>query len=85
MSQSKNHECIGHGFFCDRCQKWISDTELEWIKVTHNMPQEFVDVIIWNGINQSISCLIQDKWFHEVDWYDYDHITHWKHSRPPKE
>lgn len=57
----------------------------EWIKVKDYLPETLTDVLIWNGKEQSVSLWQGSSWFHEVDWYDYDNVTHWKHSEPPKE
>lgn len=59
----------------------------DWIKITNdNFPKENVDVYVWNGICQAVSCRYSGSWSHDIDYYDYEHITHYRWAyEPPKD
>jgi hypothetical protein len=60
---------------------------MPWTKINtpSDLPADKTDVLIWNGICMAVSCRFEGCWAHDIDYYDYDNVTHYKYENPPKE
>ncbi len=72
----------------------LEGMRMEWIKCSDRLPEDRIDVLVYNGEACSVSSYLKEfynkfgyhEWSHNEEQFNYNEVTHWMPlPQPPKE